>query len=96
MNVVLTMELESGLRMGNKEINKEYLGEKFGMLMPSPYMVGMYQYFILMWIKFLANNGLGNKNGTELCEVEGYINKYADHVAGKAGHIFPSPDAYWE
>jgi len=36
------MELEIGLRMGNKEMKKEHLGEKFGMLMPSPYMVGMY------------------------------------------------------
>jgi len=96
MNVVIPMELENGLRMGNKELKKEYLGEKFGLLMPPPYMAGMYQYFILLWIRFLNSQGFINKNGTELCEVEDYINMYADHIAGKAGHIFPSPEAYWE
>jgi len=77
-------------------MKKEHLGEKFGMLMPPQYMAGIYQYFILLWIRFMHHQGLCNKNGTELYKLEDHINKYADHVAGKAGHIFTSPEAYWE
>jgi len=49
-----------------------------------------------MWIRFLHHQGFSNKNGTDLYEVEDFINKYSDHVAGKAGHIFQSPEAYWD